>query len=122
MPSHGDLIIVAANNGPVPHADPRAFANPKLRAELERFQIRNVDDLHLHRIGGSAALASYFSTFGVPTNSDFHPYLDLKAPQARFMRAIGDDLAYLVETGCRGWNVRREGALPTRAETQGANG
>jgi len=121
MPSHGDLIIVAANNGPVPHADPRAFANPKLRAELERFQIRNVDDLHLHRIGGSTALAAYFSTFGVPTNSDFHPYLDLKAPQARFMRAELDDLAYLVEAGLPLLEMfDAEGALPDpRRMTQG---
>ena len=99
MPSHGDLIIVASNNRPVPRADPRAFANPKLRAELARFQIRNVDDLHLHRLGGSTALSAYFSTFGVPANSDFQPYLDLRAPQARYLRAQADDLSYLLESG-----------------------
>jgi len=32
MPSHGDLIIVAAKNGAVPRPDPRAFASPRLRA------------------------------------------------------------------------------------------
>jgi spermidine synthase len=99
MPSHGDLIIVAAHNGRVPRADPRAFANPKLRAELARFQIRNVDDLQVHRLGAAAALGPYFSTFGVPVNSDFQPYLDLRAPQARFLRSQADDVAHLTETG-----------------------
>ncbi len=99
MPSHGDLIIVAAKNGPVPRPDPRAFASPRLRAELARFQIRNVDDLLLHRIGGSAALSAYFSSYAVPANSDFFPYLDLHAQQARFERAQADTLPQLLEAG-----------------------
>ena len=121
MPSHGDLIIVAANNGPVPRADPRAFDNPKLRAELARFQIRNVDDLHLHRLGGSAALSPYFSTFGVPANSDFQPYLDLRASQARYLRAQADDLSYLLESGLPLMEMfDSEGGIPdSRRMTQG---
>jgi predicted membrane-bound spermidine synthase len=99
MPSHGDLIIVAAKNGAVPRPDPRAFASPRLRAELARFQIRNVDDLLLHRIGGNAALAAYFLSFPAPTNSDFFPYLDLHAQQARFQRSQADTLPQLLEVG-----------------------
>ena len=99
MPSHGDLIIVAAKNGPVPRPDPRAFASPQLRAELARFQIRNVDDLLLHRVGGNAALGAYYLSFPAPTNSDFFPYLDLHAQQARFERAQADTLPQLLEVG-----------------------
>ena len=99
MPSHGDLIIVAAKNGSVPRPDARAFDNPRLRAELERFGIRNLDALLLHRLGGSAVLGPYFASFGAPANSDFEPFLDVRAPQARFMRLGADDAGYLFEAG-----------------------
>jgi len=99
MPSHGDLIIVAAKSGVVPRVDPRALENPRLRAELARFHIRTVDQLQLHRLGGSVAFAPYFASFGTPANSDFQPWLDLNAPQARFMRAGADDAGQLLEVG-----------------------
>jgi len=99
MPSHGDLIIVAANGGRVPAADPRALENPRLAAELARLRIRTLDDLRLHRVAGSRVLAPYFETYGTPPNSDFNPILDLNAPRARFMRASADDLSLVFETG-----------------------
>jgi hypothetical protein len=99
MPSHGDLIIVAAKNGAVPRPDARALDNPRLRAELERFGIRNLDSLQLHRLGGSSALGPYFGSFGAPANSDYEPFLDLRASHARFMRAAADDAGQLLEVG-----------------------
>ena len=99
MPSHGDLIIVAAKNGVVPRPDARAFDNPRLRADLERFGIRNLDGLLMHRLGGNAVLGPYFGSFGAPPNSDFDPFLDIGAPQARFLRIGTDDAGYLHETG-----------------------
>jgi spermidine synthase len=93
----GDLIIVAANGGRVPALDGRAFDNPRLRADLERFHIRNLDDLRLHRIGGRAVLGPYFRAYGAPANSDFSPILDLKAPLARFMRAAASEIPGLVQ-------------------------
>jgi spermidine synthase len=98
-PSHGDVIIVAANGGKVPRPDPRAFANPRLAADLARLGIRSMDDLLLHRLGGSAVLKPYFATYGVPANSDFNPILDLNAPRTRFLRVSADDMAHLNEAG-----------------------
>jgi predicted membrane-bound spermidine synthase len=98
-PSHGDVIIVAANGGKVPRPDASAFANPRLAAELGRLGIRNMDDLLLHRLGGSAVLAPYFASYGVPPNSDFNPILDLNAPRTRFLRVSADDMAHFHETG-----------------------
>jgi spermidine synthase len=97
--NHGDLIIVASPRGRVPQPDAAAFGNPRLRAELERFQIRNLDDLLFHRVGGRAELAAFFGTFGVQPNSDFFPVLDLEAPRARFMRLQTEDLAHLLAAG-----------------------
>ncbi|MGQ0653376.1 MAG: spermine synthase [Betaproteobacteria bacterium] len=99
MPSHGDLIIVAANGGLVPQADARALDNALLRAELERFRLRSLDDVLLHRIAGARVLAPYFDTYGVPANSDFNPILDLNAPRARFLRASAEDVTAFFETG-----------------------
>ena len=97
LASHGDMIVVAIPKGRLPRLDAGAFANPALRAELERFNIRNVDDLLLHRVAGQAALAPYYASFGVPANSDFRPVLDLNAAFARFTRQQVDDMPRLTE-------------------------
>jgi spermidine synthase len=99
MSNSGDLIVVAAHNGRLPPLDARAFDNPKLRADLERFNVRNLDDLLLHRIGSRAALRPYFAAFGVPANSDFYPVLDTNAAKARFLYRPSDDLQRLLESG-----------------------
>ncbi len=99
MPNPGDMLVVAVHNGKLPKLDPRAFDNPRLRADLERVNVRNLDDLLLHRIGGRAAMRPYFATFRVPANSDFYPVLDLNAGRARFLRKQVDDVARLLDTG-----------------------
>jgi spermidine synthase len=99
MPSHGDLLVVAAHRGKVPRADARALANPALAQELARFEIRTIDDVLVHRVAGAQALAPYFRTYGAPPNSDFNPIVDLNAPQARFQRATADEVSQLFETG-----------------------
>jgi hypothetical protein len=99
MPNAGDMLVVAVHKGSVPKLDPRAFDNPKLRAELERFHIRNLDDLLLHRIGGRAALRPYFSAFRAPANSDFYPVLDTNAAAARFLYRPADEVPRLLESG-----------------------
>jgi predicted membrane-bound spermidine synthase len=64
MPNEGDFIIAAAKTGRVPRPDAGALANPRLQADLGRLGIRNLDDLLLHRIAGTEALAPYFAVFG----------------------------------------------------------
>ena len=97
LSNDGDMVIVAAHNGRVPKPDARAFQYPDLRADLERFHIRNLDDLYLHRLGGRDALGPYFAGFGVEPNSDFFPVLELQAPKARFMRAHAGEVVRMVE-------------------------
>jgi spermidine synthase len=97
MPTYGDMIVVAVAKGRVPRLDAGAFANPRLRAELDRFNIRNLDDLLVHRVAGRSALAPYYGGFGVRANSDFAPVLDLNAALARFLREHVDDMPRLME-------------------------
>jgi predicted membrane-bound spermidine synthase len=99
MANHGDMLIVASHKGSVPPVDPRAFENPRLRADLARFNIRNVDDLLQHRVAGRDAIGPYYASFGAKANSDFTPVLDLNATFARFMRQQVDDVPLLMESG-----------------------
>ncbi len=98
LSNDGDMLIVASHNGRVPQPDARAFANPELRAEIDRFRLRTLDDLRLHRLGGRNSLGPYFASFGVQPNSDFFPVLEQKAPQARFMRANAGEVLRLIES------------------------
>src|SRR5688572_22459871 len=50
LANDSDLLIVAAHNGKVPRAAATAFENAELAGELARLGVRNLDDLHLHRL------------------------------------------------------------------------
>jgi hypothetical protein len=95
LTTDSNMLIVAVQSGKVPAPDPRAFDNAALRAELERFGIRNLEDLALHRVGGRAALTPYFAGPGIEPNSDYFPILEMKAPKARYMQSGTSDLAVL---------------------------
>ena len=97
LANDSDLLIVAAHNGKVPRAAAAAFENAELAGELARLGVRNLDDLHLHRLGGRGALGPYFAAFGAPPNSDFFPILELQAPLARHMRSSATDVVRLTE-------------------------
>ncbi|MDF3009391.1 MAG: Spermine synthase [Burkholderiales bacterium] len=91
LSNHGDMIFVAANGGSVPDPKGAAFDNPAFAAMMERFHIRGLDDLNLHRVGTKRTMDAYFRAFGVEPNSDFFPIIDLNASKARFMKqqAVG---------------------------------
>jgi hypothetical protein len=95
--NHHDLIVIAARDGAVPEPRADALRYPALAAELERFSIRSVEDLLLHRLAARETIAPYVATLGAPANSDFEPYVDLNAPKARFMRRAVSELDALRE-------------------------
>ena len=95
----GDLLIVAVHGGAVPRPAAGAFENLRLRAALERIQVRNLDDLLLHRLAGRSAIGPYFAMFGGQPNSDFFPLLEQRAPAARFMRVQATEVLSLLRAG-----------------------
>ena len=97
MPNDGDLIIVAANGGRVPEPDARALAFPQLAAAMKAFDLNNLHDVALRRLGGEEVFGPYFAAYGVPANSDFYPVLDVGAPLARFMRSTAVEVIQLPE-------------------------
>jgi SAM-dependent methyltransferase len=97
LANDGDMIIVAANGGSVPAPSAAAFRNREMAALLAPFQIRGLDDLNLHRVGGKKTMDVYFQSFGAEANSDFFPIIDLNAAKARFMRANATGTVRLTE-------------------------
>ncbi len=90
-----DLLVVA---GP-PHvlARPLAdiFEEQGLQHALEAVEVRAIGDLELRRIGGRRVLHPLFSSYAVPANSDYRPYLDLNAARARFLESEATELLEL---------------------------
>jgi len=96
----GDLLIVAGDDPRVfrqPLAD--VFVSPGLTVELRRVHIDRIGDIELRRIGGKAVMAPFFATFEAPANSDFHPYLDLRAARHRFMQSSARELTQIGQDG-----------------------
>jgi spermidine synthase len=81
-----DFIVLARREGRPELAPERVFAEPALVRELERVAIRNAADLTQHRLATHSALQPYFGGMPVPSNSDYFPYLEFRAPRARFIK------------------------------------
>lgn len=90
--NHGDLIVVARRDGPVPALTPELFELPGLRGLLERVYVRGPQDLALRKIATRASLQGLLATYRVPANSDYFPVLDQNAARARFLSSSAQEL------------------------------
>jgi spermidine synthase len=82
---NANLLIMATNGGTLDDMSAHVFATPPLAAELARVGVNDRDDLGLHRIGDRALLEPLFTSFRVPANSDYFPFVDQRAARARFL-------------------------------------
>ncbi|HVV97100.1 MAG TPA: fused MFS/spermidine synthase, partial [Rhodanobacteraceae bacterium] len=91
LSNEGDMLLVASAEGPLPVLRSPAELDPKLRKELERLEMASSDDLELLSLMGKHGLTALGELSALPANSDFFPILQLRAPEARFMKlaAIG---------------------------------
>ena len=90
-----NVLIVAPNNGEVPHLSDALFRYPSMRRELAKVGILGPQDIELRRIGSKKILSPLFAKLGVQANSDYHPYLGLHGPRARFKKEVASTLTYL---------------------------
>lgn len=81
-----NILIVAIKGGKLPHLSQDIFKLGSMAQELDRVGIRTLDDLALRRLGTAAMLSPMLAALGAPINSDYYPYVELNAPQARFLR------------------------------------
>jgi len=91
-----DLLIVAGETRTLARPLADVTAMPGVARELRRVQVDSIRDIEIRRIGGKRALAPMFSSYGVPANSDYYPYLDLHAAKYRFLRQSADELTGLL--------------------------
>jgi spermidine synthase len=93
--TNADLLIVAGDAATLARPLADVLAMPGVARELRRVYVTSIDDLRIRRIGGKAALAPLFASYGVPPNSDYRPYLDLHAAKYRFLQQSAGELVDL---------------------------
>ena len=80
-----NILVIAQRGKTVPDPDPAILASPDLQRELRLGGIVGVEDLISRRIGNKALLEPFVSSYPVPVNSDYFPYVDQNAVRFRFM-------------------------------------
>jgi spermidine synthase len=97
--TNSDLLIVAGDAQTLSRPLADVTAIPGLARELRRVDVHSLEDIRIRRLGGKQVLAPLFASYGVPPNSDFHPYLDLHAAKYRFLQQSAGDLTGLLTHG-----------------------
>ena len=91
-----DAIFVLKKSGSLPPpAYQTLLANEKLVNELQRVNINQPADFAIRRISNKPIMDYWFASFGAPANSDYFPFLDLKATRARFLKANAGEMMWL---------------------------
>src|SRR3954469_1060565 len=95
-PSDSDLLIVASNARlPLP-AQARIFEQPGVAKELWTVHVLTAGDLDARYVGSRSTLEPLFASYGMPTNSDYAPVLDLNAARQRFMEKSSSAIVALL--------------------------
>ncbi|MGH8641829.1 MAG: spermidine synthase, partial [Burkholderiales bacterium] len=79
-----DLIVVAVAEGRVPRPGPLPAGETAFREQLKRLGITRAEELAALSIGAKRDIVPLFAPLAPPVNSDYHPYVQLEAPRARF--------------------------------------
>jgi predicted membrane-bound spermidine synthase len=91
--SGNDLLVAAVAMGDRLEApSDRVFRMPELSRWLARHALRGLDDFETRRLAGRAALERLLPMMAIPVNSDYEPYVDSRAAEARFLRTSADRL------------------------------
>lgn len=83
-----DLVVVAVaeNRAPRPGALPQG--EPVFLEQLKRIGITRTEEFTARSLGTKRQLAPLYAPLLAPVNSDFHPFVQLEAPGARFTRSV----------------------------------
>ena len=80
----GDLLVVAVAEGRVPRPGPLPEKEKAFMENLRRLGITRAEEISARGIGGKKLMEQVFAPVAAPTNSDFHPLVQLEATRARF--------------------------------------
>jgi predicted membrane-bound spermidine synthase len=87
-----DAMVVARADGLLGAPDDGYTKEPGLAPLLARASLSGIQDLESRRIGDARLLDTSIHSLGERVNSNYHPYLDLMAPKARFLSQTADFL------------------------------
>ena len=82
--SEGDLIIVASACCEIPLPGPEVFTWPRMNPDLAQIQIASIADFYLRFLADKRLLLPALKASAVPVNSDYFPFVDLRAAKALF--------------------------------------
>jgi predicted membrane-bound spermidine synthase len=94
--TNNDLLIVGGDAQTLRRPLADITAMPGVARELRRVHVNSISEIEIRRLGGKRSLAPMFLSYGVPANSDFHPYLDLHAAKYRFLNGSAQELTRLL--------------------------
>jgi hypothetical protein len=113
-----DLLIVARKEGRLGPLDEQVLAQPGLARELARVRVTGAEDLRFRRFAGKPMIRAIISTYPVPANSDYFPYLDQHAARARFLNRAAIDELTVLRVGPLPMMEMLERRTPTAAATK----
>lgn len=83
-----NLLVLARANPQLPlRLDAALLQGKALGDRLAKLGITDLEHLQMRRLGSQATLGPLLQALAVPANSDYFPYVDLHAPEARFVGA-----------------------------------
>lgn len=90
-----DMLIIATRDAQLREPSEALLQSALMRAELRRVGIQSVEDFKSREMGSNRTLGPLLQAWPVPPNSDFHPFVDLNAPRARYLRQTAIELPAL---------------------------
>ncbi len=85
--NNGDLVVIARNGGRIGSPDWSAMFAAGVQGQLAKYGIRSPGDIEFRRLVDRKSLLPLLMASNVPANSDYYPYVDLNASQARFKKS-----------------------------------
>jgi predicted membrane-bound spermidine synthase len=83
-----DIVVLAVAEGEVPRPRALPASEKALLGQLDRIGIHSIEQITARSLGTKAALAQLLEPLGAPVNSDFHPYVQIEAPRARYLGSL----------------------------------
>lgn len=88
LSAESDLIIIAVTEGEVPPFSDAVFADDDARRFWNNYGYRAAADMNALFIGDKKTLMPYLSSFAVPPNSDYFPFVEHRAPLDFFRKTF----------------------------------
>lgn len=88
-----NVLIAAVPRGKVPAPDISIAKVDGIRDLAASIGVQRIEDLHIRRLGGRAAVEPFMRSFRSPENSDYFPYLDQNAARFRFLQSAAFGLS-----------------------------